>query len=364
MSRANYRATLLLSTLLACGPPVDPQDALFFADAEVYVPQGLLCGLAYEGGYGYHIGGSCMGDYDPALEYLETSEIIVAPDKSEEEDCPEGTYRERLNDHDSPRSDRYGSGKWSTCSAQGNGEKTSADVRDLPAGAVCGIGVPDSLDEGYWVVECDYHKPSNLDCPDGMEPRWIPDVFTDGVDENCLPDDSFPLQSQANALYFCAVKDDVGCHSGDCLAPALYEGLICGLHARGDLVNYLFQSPGQAADALNLDQDGQVLSVRFDASLYEYYVTSWYEPCAPHDQAIADRLDFLRVPVSPPTCMGKDISDGVCPEGLEMVCAPGWHGDSDAANVSYTAMCWCTSPGAYQQLAEFELGQDSDGGTE
>lgn len=330
---------------------VDPEDAQFFADGAPYVPQGLLCGLAYSGGYGQHMGGSCRGEYDPALGYEMTGSYFVAEGRLDATPCPDGFGVVGFSDRDSPDSQYFGPAFWSTCVGDGNALSSSASPRDLPAGAVCGLGAARSLDDDHWAISCEGVDPSTGRCPDGYDLRWIPDAFYDGTDlggsvepPTCLPDGSPAIDSGAVAIFFCAVSDDVGCTTADCYSPTQYEGVLCGLHARGSW-------PKHYLDRTERDWEHPEW-IDYDSGLYDHFYHDWFEPCSASDSALAELKDLLAEPVQPPTCMGKDISDGECPAPLELVCSPGWHGTASPENVHYTAMCWCSSPGARQRLAE------------
>lgn len=350
MVKARNLAALLLPLLTSCGDPVDPDDVSFFRDGSTYLPAGFLCGLAYYGGYGQHMGGSCMGVYDPALDVRTTENILVAPGRTEAASCPDGFRFSLFNDRDSPDPAYFGASRYATCASEGNELSSSADPRDLPAGAVCGIAGMRSLDDDHFSIPCEGRDPALEDCPEGYELRWVPDAFKDGTGEDCLPDGSDATDSGAIALFFCAVKDSVGCTSEACLDTETYEGMLCGLHARGSGSSYFLQ------DEVNWEYPA---STSFDVNLYQTYYDSWFLPCSAYDAALAGRLEELRAGIAPPMCMGVDVSSQGCPAPLELVCAPGWWGQTSEAYVSYTAMCWCSTEGAQQRLAEQDRALDT-----
>lgn len=331
---------------------VDTDDARLFDGAEPYMPDGLLCGLAYERGYGRHLGASCQGEYDPAFEYQVTATVVVAEGKNEDAPCPDDADSVAFGDHDGPTSEHYGAGRWSTCVMRGNALTSSADPHELPAGAVCGLATPKWLHQDRYVSECETADPSKGKCPDGFELKWISDLYFDGVNDDCLPDGSEVslVRKMATPYFYCSVKDEVGCHEGDCPDPLPYEGLICGLHMRGRL--------DYSDEGVYLQDETQLndpASVPYDPQAYQTLIDEWYAWCPQNDEydMTEELLGQMRTAIEEePSCMGRSVADGQCPEGLELVCTPGWNGDSLPGSVSYTSLCWCTTAGSKQEIDE------------
>lgn len=349
-----------LALLAACGPPLDPDDVRFFTHGQPYTPQGLLCGLAYDGGFGQNMGASCQDRYDPALKIITAQDRLAAVDvatgetRDLEEECPPDYVNLVFGERDSPDSDVYGYGRWASCAGPSNLEVSSGDLRDVPQGAVCGLSSPTSLDTNGWFQACEGVNPSESGtCPEGYRLRWVPDFFYDGVDDECLPDGSPPVKPGADAILFCEVDADHGCLEGECLDSANYEGILCGLHIRGEWSEYAFGG-----------QEERVWEtpyyVPYGAEVYDGLISSWFEPCSAFDEALSQLLPALEAAASlKPSCMGEDISSGQCPDGWEMDCAPAW--SSGLAKV-YTGLCWCTPEGARQRLAEEDIIEEDTGG--
>jgi hypothetical protein len=332
--------------LWACLPPLDPDDVRLSPGAPPYQPAGLLCGLAYRGGGGLNLGGSC-GDFDPALKIIDTSLVLVAEDRRLDRPCPAEGDPFAFGDRDSYNHPEEGLGDFATCTRrESNLLESSGELRDLPEGAVCGLSIPTSLDTHGTGRACEGLEPArDLRCPEGYRLRWVPDSFLDHVDaETCLPDGSTEGAGSlgADAIFFCEVEADRGCTGSSCLEPSRYTGLICGLHPRSSwsvgLSEEAWADPGSST---------------YDAGLYALLLESWFEPCSEQDEALALLLELMQAGVpDPPTCMGVDLTEGQCPEGWELDCVPGWSGvaaDPEQTPLNNTALCWCTPAGARQQ---------------
>lgn len=327
------RWALICLTGASC--TLHPSDCLFFgAGCEPFRPQGLVCGLAHSGDD--HIGGSCHLEYDPAMS-VPTSGVVSAG--RTDAPCPAGYESQHIADHSSA-----GHG-WDYCIAAGNRPRSSAHLRDIPAGAACGL----SHSRGQPRVACDGEYPADGTCPPGYRFRWLPDRHYDRVDAQCNPD---PTQdwdlnfNQVNVLPFCEVlppppgldEDDpsyrqYGCTADNCPAYAEVDGVLCGLHARGDFF-------------LSAD-DGSTLEMTPLTDI----IRDWIAPCAPFQDDLARLLpDLLQAALDPPMCMGQDISSGQCPAGMILTCTSDGLTDDFESYLS-GHICWCGVPGSAQQLA-------------
>ncbi len=340
--------------LVGC-EPIDLDDCLFFDSeaCEPYIPEGLTCGLAHRGAD--HYGGSCRLEYDPALRFTDSG-VRYAEGRRADRECPEGFDGIFLGDQESGNA-------WTICKAQSNRERSSADLRDIPQGAVCGLSKLNPAEK----YSCEGKLPANGECPEGYRLRWVRDEFTDCLDEECNrlnqgqfdhADDSTWCQDEGGSyptstmpLIFCEVMD--GCTEGNCPDYIDTTGLLCGLHAR------VFK-PDFEPDVEDLTTDRVGSSDIFDF-ISESIYDDFFEQCTEHldelDPVMVERLlDTGDAGLLPGeiTCMGKPITEG-CPEGLEVVCTaefPWLEGNSYVDPPNFTGLCWCDVPESTQLLPE------------
>ncbi len=326
--------------VLAClvGCEVDLRDCMFFADGcEAYRPEGLNCGLAHRGYQ--HDGGSCDLGYDPALEA--TSSGIIAS-RAAQSACPEGFERALVGDHEAPD-------QWAACKAVDNGERSSGNLRDVPAGSACGLS---DLFAGLGarcagVDLIAAHEPGESPCPPGTTLRWLPDLFHDDLDpvsflpecdtevtDDCVEHAFIVPLAGTDVKLYCAVDDDVGC--SDCPDYAWQPGLLCGLHSRaagGDTNTHTWLP---YRDLTAYTTEGGFL---------------WDKAASGYHDLLAEWLPTLdaagRLPA--PACLGKSVERGECPEGLALTCTSDFELEDTAM---HNAICWCDDPASAQPPAE------------
>ncbi len=328
------RAGLVVAMLgLSACDPIDSEDCRTFARPQcaLYRPQGLACGLANQHGYlqtrGQHVGGSCQFDWDPALE-LSTAALEPVSARAKEEPCPPGHRPVPLPDKSN---DDWDDGIMVTCLAEGNADRSSAELRDVPAGAVCGLGR--TLERRLETCE-GASRPELGECPPGWTFRWVPDRVADSVGDDCLTfendgiveiDESFG----AIPLTFCQLDASAGFTSrqldaGDPRIRRAVAGTLCGLHWR--TVGQTLTRPG--------DWD-------FDwvARFARTCIDEATEGPPPHLALIGDVLE--QGYYEPPQCLGRSVWDHPekpCPDRLALTCAVNFISEL------YTPeswLCWC-----------------------
>lgn len=267
----------MLILLLACAW-VDPNDCRV-TDAEhcePYRPSGLACGAVHT--YFDDATGSLCGGQDPA----ETTVDDGGP-------CPDGFDVVEL-----PDDQAGGVGDVRACVARGNASASSADVAEVPWGAVCGLNA--TGDAGTHFL-CEGRDPTEGECPDGYRLRYTYDLGFD-LDEEGV------MRQRANLVVWCEA-DERGCLWGDCPDP---PDVLCGLHGAG---------------LLNTDH------ARVFADL---------DPGEQHADLLAYvEADLADGEAEPATCGG--LPEGECPDGMDEACLPdvlGSEGGYDERGV-----CWC-----------------------
>jgi hypothetical protein len=223
-------ATLIFWWWSGCGV-ADLDDCRVVAGeaCEVFVPEGLLCGLAHDNVAGHP--GSACGDHDPG-------------DRSADR-CPPGMAKTLIPDHDS------GSGGWVGCAAPGNADRSSADFAEVPRGAACGWN---TVGSGGTSFPCDGHDPTLGECPPGTSLRFLLDVFAD------VPEGGDQARLGAHVNVFCEV--DEGCDPAD--EACRREGMV------------LWPRPGTSV--LHVPLDKSVLTDELSPELrpaYDAWILAW-----------------------------------------------------------------------------------------
>ena len=152
--------------LWACHSGGPAPDCVFLdGGCEAFQPAGLSCGLAHQ--LDSHRGTSCQMQYDPALQAREsTQDVGFGPgdvERLRDARCPPGTTAVSFVDPDAKRSLEPSSIEepWWTCIGNGNATTSSASLRDVPAGAVCGLSMPYSNE----INECEGRNPEPAPLP-------------------------------------------------------------------------------------------------------------------------------------------------------------------------------------------------------
>jgi hypothetical protein len=353
----NRWLSVLILLFTSCD--VDPDDCQQYGTCEAYRPAGLLCGLV--NGPDRHWGGSCAFGWDPAAHSINRGALGSAfPDNPDP--CPAGHAPAQFRDEEA-------NGAWHTCAALGNEIVSSTSLRDVRAGAVCGMA---SLHTGESVL-CMDKDPGLGECPDGMTLRVIADSWWAQIDEDtqapicmlgsiaCSGIDG-TAQLGGHAIAFCEVRADAGC-TGDC--PAL-GGELCGLHVRRlDGVHLVPQStphlPNAGAYAsvpAGLEFERNRLLLRADSGLYPRLAIP----------AIRRAIEVMGTEHG--QCLGEPIPDHAelsdtddppppCPGDLDLVCTSDYGNGGGSLPgaapwdraIHRAALCWCDEPTS-QQLWE------------
>ncbi len=334
-------APLTLFVLLAGCSWIDTNDCALAPSAacEVYRPRGLLCGLV-------HAGWSWREpphDYAGAL--CTVGDVTTNPAVGRAQ-CPEGlTPADGVVDDESSASLR-------ACAWNGNAERSSADVVDVPAGLACGLNTVGDLAPTHNL--CGDSDPLEGECPPGFELRFARDVHS-----NCLADEDANdtgcetrepsgsvegdcpaegLYDEAHLLVWCEAVD--GCVDGAC---ALDFGGVCGLAPVG-------VSRIGAGYWTNLEREIACQS----EGLFQAY----------QEAQARDRASLEAGEPGSRSCLGYDLGLDACPAGLTLTCTPECSGSGDDGGVDDErcgpalaapagGLCWCTTPEA--ALTGFEL---------
>lgn len=310
----------LLSVLAFACEPVDLTDCAVVPDAECTRerPAGLVCGLVHE--RARHAGVACDGTHDPAGLFTREGIESRTPDAGSR--CPPGHVPVNLSDFEAAR------GFWS-CSGSGTASFDVTNLRDVPAGTVCGLGAG-----GQYPGACQGFAVEQGECPPGMTWRWIPDRFTDRLNlDTCLPDETVTgfTYNQTRVVGFCEVDVAAGC-AGDACRPL--PGVACGLHARPADVTEVevpvvprVMPPEEREDRLEfLARCGNVYAPGLSIAALEAGVMAEAQ------------------------CEGVPVSEG-CPPGRELVCTPEYIGETLTLRFGW---CWCDVPGVALSWADGE----------
>ncbi|MEL6343688.1 MAG: hypothetical protein AAFV53_11195 [Myxococcota bacterium] len=317
---------VLASSIFACNPLIDLNDCGYFGedDCEWYTPAGTACGLAAEDDA--HYGGSCALNYDPALTFTEGALPQVAIDRKISQRCPDQFSDDGLLDEDID-------GYWWSCFAEGNAERSSAELREVPAQTVCGLSKP-RTGQG---ARCEDRDPRIGDCPDGYDFRWVIERGSLEEDGQCQSTrEGSGFNPVARLITFCAVQTAAGC-TDNCPDNRKNDGWLCGLHVR-DLTGSF---PLALEDLTVINQPDSGPETMLD----------YLRRCAPHQEYItSDLIDAVERNAAAnarPMCRGEEIVGDTCPGELQLICTSDDQSPEDN-NLIFPTLCWCDNPDSAQ----------------